>query len=112
MGLLDWLFVLFGLLVAFAGLWMRRRPGQVFAVVGASPMQAPKLLAQVSLLGACFLLMGCFFAVQMAADLAHQPWWIGSVGGLAVALVATGGSSYRSKAQRAQSSAAQALEAR
>jgi hypothetical protein len=34
------------------------------------------------------------------------------VGGLAVALVATGGSSYRSKAQRAQSSAAQALEAR
>ncbi len=99
-------------MVAFAGLWMRRRPGQVFALAGASPRQAPKLLAQVSLLGASFLLMGCFFAVQMAADLAHQPWWIGSVGGLAVALMATGASSYRSKAKRAQNSAAEVLEAR
>ncbi len=110
--LLDWLLVLFGALVALVGLWMRRKPGQVFALAGASPNQDVELLAQVRLLGGCFLLMGAFFAVQMAVDLAHQPWWIGTVGGVAVAMVVTGGSSRGKKPARPHNARPEAFPAR
>jgi hypothetical protein len=110
--LLDWLLVLFGALVALVGLWMRRKPGQVFALAGTSPNQAPAMLAQVRLLGACFLMMGSFFAVQMAVDLAHEPWWIGTLGGVAVALVVNGGSAYRKKPRPSESASPEAYQAR
>jgi len=48
----------------------------------------PGARIQIRLLGACFLFMGTFFALQMTTDLIHRPWWIGTLSGLVSAIAA------------------------
>ena len=69
MALLDWILVAFGAAVAVAGSWIQLHPERV--VPGRTgPRKSgleldPAALAQIRLLGACFLCMGAFFALQM-----------------------------------------------
>jgi hypothetical protein len=101
MALFDWIFVLFGAAVALCGSWVQLHPERV--VPPAQP-QSPdwqpdaEALLQIRLLGACFVFMGTFFALQMAIILTRLPWWIGALGGLVAAIVAV--ASVRSRVQR------------
>jgi hypothetical protein len=96
MALLDWIFVVLGAAIAFTGGWIQLYPERV--VPGHShPSQPgrrsdwqldPGARAQLRMLGASFLFMGTFFALQMTTDLARCPWWIGTLSGLAAAIAA------------------------
>lgn len=90
MAFLDWIFVIFGIAVALTGSWIQLHPQHIY------PRQAreqgwqldPSSLTQIRILGACFLFMGTFFALQMTIDLARLPWWTGTLGGLITAIAA------------------------
>lgn len=91
MALLDWIFVIFGVAIAFTGSWIQLHPERV--VPGQSEVRRssgwqldPAALSQIRLLGACFLFMGTFFALQMTIDLAELPWWIGTLSGMFTAI--------------------------
>jgi len=103
MALLDWIFVIFGAAVALAGGWIQLYPERVIpGHVGpghAGPGQSepgqspdwqlePGARAQIRMLGACFLFMGTFFALQMTTDLTRRPWWMGTLSGLVTAIAA------------------------
>ena len=93
MALLDWILVAFGVAVAVAGSWIQLHPERV--VPGRTGLRQnldwqlePAALAQIRLLGACFLCMGAFFTLQMAVDLMRLPWWTGTLSGIAAAFAA------------------------
>lgn len=98
MALLDWIFVIIGAAIALTGGWIQLYPERV--IPGQSepgqpaPGQRPDwqldpvARIQIRLLGACFLFMGTFFALQMTSDLIRRPWWIGSLSGLVAAIAA------------------------
>ncbi len=104
MALLDWIFVIFGAAVALTGAWIqlypeRIIPGLVQPGLGQLDRQhqsgqnpdwqlEPGARKQIRLLGACFLFMGTFFALQMTTDLTRRPWWIGTLSGLVSAIAA------------------------
>jgi uncharacterized membrane protein HdeD (DUF308 family) len=98
MALLDWIFVVFGAVLALTGGWIQLYPERVIPgqpQPGRSqPCQSPDWQldpgprAQIRLLGACFLFMGTFFALQMTIDLTRRPWWIGTLIGLVAAVAA------------------------
>ncbi len=91
---LDWIFVVFGAVLALTGGWIQLHPERV--VPGQpGPHQSgpdwqidPAARVQIRLLGACFLFMGAFFALQMTIDLVGRPWWTGSLSGLVTAIAA------------------------
>jgi uncharacterized membrane protein HdeD (DUF308 family) len=83
----EWILVLFGAVVAYAGSWIQLHPERMFPVLDDWHPEAAAL-AQVRLLGGCFVFMGAFFAMQMALILGGQPWWMGSLSGVAVAVMA------------------------
>jgi uncharacterized membrane protein HdeD (DUF308 family) len=83
----EWVLVLFGAVVAYAGSWIQLHPERMFPVREEWCPEAAAL-AQVRQLGGCFVFMGAFFAMQMALILAGQPWWMGSLSGVAVAVMA------------------------
>src|SRR5208337_5483035 len=83
---LDWILVAFGAAVALTGGWIQLRPEQIFPRPAQSWPLDPGALRQLRRLGACFLFMGAFFALQMTSDLTRLPWWSGTVGGLAVGI--------------------------
>jgi hypothetical protein len=93
MDYLDWIFVFFGTLVALAGCWIQLHPERI--IPGHSgPRQLPNKrlnpaeLTQIRLLGASFVFMGSFFAVQMTIDLIHCTWWKGTIIGTVTASLA------------------------
>jgi hypothetical protein len=96
MALLDWIFVIFGAAIALAGSWIQLHPERVVPSQ-SGPLQSsgwqldPAALFQIRLLGACFLFMGAFFALQMTIDLTGLPWWIGTLSGLVTAIAAVAG---------------------
>lgn len=79
---LDWMFVAFGAAVAFSGGWIQLRPERIFPHREQPWPLDQGALAQLRWLGACFVFMGVFFALQMTTDLTCLPWWSGTVGGL------------------------------
>jgi uncharacterized membrane protein HdeD (DUF308 family) len=89
MALLDWILVVFGAAVALAGSWIQLHPERVIPNQPPPDWQFdPGALSQIRLLGACFLCMGAFFALQMTIDLMRLPWWTGTLSGLATAITA------------------------
>jgi len=93
MPLLDWTLVVFGVAVALTGSWIQLHPEHVVPSHSGSRQESgqvedwpldPAALAQIRLLGACFLFMGAFFTMQMTIDLTRLPWWIGTLSGLAM----------------------------
>jgi uncharacterized BrkB/YihY/UPF0761 family membrane protein len=107
MALLDWILVAFGAAVALAGSWIQLHPERVVAT-RTGPRQNPDwqvdptALWQIRLLGACFLCMGAFFALQMTIDLMRLPWWTGTLGGLVAAVAAVAGTHARVRRQQAR----------
>jgi hypothetical protein len=85
---LDWMLVLFGVAVAFCGGRLQLHPERLFPRSAESGELDRGALAQLRLLGGCFLFMGSFFTLQMTADLCRLPWWSGALAGLAVAVAA------------------------
>jgi hypothetical protein len=116
MALFDWIFVAFGAAVALGGSWIQLHPERVIPRLSGSEQSAswqldPAALSQIRLLGACFVFMGTYFALQMTIILTHFPWWIGALGGLvtassAVALVRV---RIRSQQQQGRNSIQQTL---
>jgi hypothetical protein len=88
MALLDWTFVVFGLAVALVGSWIQLHPERIYPRRAEGWPLDPAALAQIRILGACFLFMGTFFAAQMTIDLARLPWWTGTLCGLVAASTA------------------------
>jgi hypothetical protein len=88
MELLDWMLVLFGVAVAFCGGRLQLHPERLFPRGAESGEPDRRALAQLRLLGGCFLFMGSFFTLQMTADLCRLPWWSGALAGLTVAVAA------------------------
>lgn len=95
MPLLDWTLVVFGVAVALTGSWIQLHPEHVVPSQSGSHQKSGRAedwpldaaaLAQIRLLGACFLFMGAFFTMQMTIDLARLPWWIGTLSGLAMGI--------------------------
>lgn len=93
MVLLDWILVVFGVAVAATGSWLQLHPERILpaqsrdAAWAESQMDA-RAMRQIRVLGSCFVFMGAFFAVQMTVDLTRLPWWTGTIGGFAAAIVA------------------------
>jgi hypothetical protein len=87
MALSEWALVFFGVAVAFGGSWIQLHPGRLLPTQG-NWRPDPAALAQVRLLGGAFVFMGMFFATQMAMILIQQPWWMGTLGGIATAVMA------------------------
>jgi hypothetical protein len=88
MALLDWTLVAFGAAIAVAGGWIQLHPQRLYPQQSRGWQPDPNALAQIRLLGGCFLFMGVFFALQMTADLARLPWWTGTLSGLAMSVLA------------------------
>lgn len=90
---LDWILVVFGAVVALAGGWIQLHPEDIvpgqpgLGQLSDCPLD-PAARAQLRRLGACFLFMGTFFALQMTIDLMRRPWWAGSVSGLVTSIAA------------------------
>lgn len=102
MALLDWILVVFGLAVAFAGSWIQLHPEHIYPSQARQPGWPldPGLLAQIRLLGGCVLFMGAFFVLQMTIDLTRLPWWMGTLSGLLIAIVAVALVSLRVRRQQ------------
>jgi hypothetical protein len=100
MALLDWIFVVFGLAVALAGSWIQLHPERIYPRQAEGWPLDPAALAQIRILGACFLFMGTFFAAQMTIDLARFPWWTGTLCGSVFAITAM--TLVRTRVQRQQ----------
>jgi uncharacterized membrane protein HdeD (DUF308 family) len=91
MALLDWILVVIGVVIGFAGSWIQLHPERVVPsqMRAGSTQNWPldsSALSQIRLLGGCFLFMGIFFALQMTIDLTQLPWWIGTISGLVMAI--------------------------
>ena len=84
---LDWVLVMFGVLLASAGAWIQLRPETIYPRLAAGEAMEERALELLRRLGGCFHGMGVFFTLQMAADLAHQPWWLGAALGVLVAVL-------------------------
>jgi len=85
---LDWILVAFGAAIALAGGWIQLHPEHIYPRPTDSwPLDAGAL-SQLRRLGASFLFMGVFFALQMTIDLTRLPWWRGTLGGLFAAIAA------------------------
>ncbi|MGD0479803.1 MAG: hypothetical protein ABSA42_06500 [Terracidiphilus sp.] len=82
----DWIFVAFGAAVALTGGWIQLHPEGILPGEDEDWQLETGGLTQIRRLGACFLFMGAFFAVQMSFDLTRRPWWSGTLSGLATAL--------------------------
>lgn len=87
MALSEWALVFFGVAVAFGGSWIQLHPERILPEQG-NWRPDPAALAQIRLLGGAFVFMGVFFATQMAMILIEQPWWIGTLSGIATAVMA------------------------
>jgi hypothetical protein len=85
---LDWIFVAFGAAVALTGGWIQLHPQRIFPRREQPWPLDSSALAQLRRLGACFVFMGVFFALQMTTDLTGLPWWSGTVGGLILSIAA------------------------
>jgi len=88
MALSDWTLVAFGAAIAVTGSWIQLHPERILPRPAEPWRLDSAALAQIRLLGACFLFMGVFFALQMTTDLKRLPWWSGTLGGLAAAIAA------------------------
>ena len=111
----EWIFVGLGAVVSLTGCWLELHPEGILPRQGEGWQWAPAALAQIRMLGACFLFMGVFFAVQMSFDLARRPWWIGTLSGLAMAIAAVvlvSAQSRRRRADKRSPLAEKALESR
>jgi hypothetical protein len=86
MALFDWILVVFGLAIAFAGYWIQLHPERISP--GRELEFDSSALAQIRRLGACFLFMGDFFTCQMTIDLIKLPWWMGTLSGFVTATFA------------------------
>ncbi|MDR3765342.1 MAG: hypothetical protein P4M01_14735 [Acidobacteriota bacterium] len=86
----EWFLVLAGTVIALSGAYLRRNPERLFPSHWAPD---PASLAPLRRLGAGFLFMGAFLALQMAVVLTHLPFWCGTLAGVAagVFLVRAGG---------------------
>lgn len=100
------MFVVFGTMIALTGGWIQLHPERVvpgqsgpghatecgadqLAACRIDPAQIdPAARVQIRVLGACFLFMGFFFALQMTVDLMGRPWWIGTLSGLVTSIAA------------------------
>jgi hypothetical protein len=100
MALLDWTLVVFGTAVALTGSWIQLNPHRLFPFEDGHWNVAPAAIAQVRRLGASFVFMGTFFALQMTIILSRQPWWTGTLSGLFAASAAV--ALLRSRARRKQ----------
>jgi hypothetical protein len=78
---IDWMLVVLGAAVTLPGGWIQINPERVFSVNHGDLRPDPASLAKVRRLGASFVFMGAFFALQMVVDLARLPWWAGTVSG-------------------------------
>lgn len=90
---LDWILVVFGVVLALTGGWIQLHPERVVPRQSGPGQLAnwqldPAARVQIRLLGACFLFMGAFFTLQMTIDLVRRPWWTGTLGGLITAIAA------------------------
>jgi hypothetical protein len=84
----GWLLVVVGAGVGFSGSWIQLNPERIFPPQSGNWRPDAASLAQVRLLGGCFVFMGAFFAGQMALILLDQPWWLGTLSGVATATIA------------------------
>ncbi len=101
MALSAWILVAFGAAIAFSGGWIQLHPQRILPRPAVHWRLDPGALAQIRLLGACFLFMGVFFAVQMTTDLKRLPWWTGTLSGLGAAIAAVALVDARVRRQRA-----------
>lgn len=83
----DWVLVAFGGVVSLTGGWIQLHPERVLPLPANRQLE-PAVLAPIRRLGACFLFMGVFFALQMSFDLTRRPWWGGTLSGLVTAVAA------------------------
>jgi predicted small secreted protein len=88
MASLDWILVAFGAVVAITGGWIQLQPERIYPRLDEAWPMDPKAVSQIRRLGASFLIMGAFFALQMTADLTQFPWWNGSLAGVTAAIAA------------------------
>ena len=98
MAYLDWIFVLFGGALALAGGWVQLHPERIVPAPSDAGQNASaphtdwqldrSARVKIRMLGAWFLFMGAFFALQMAFDLLGRPWWMGTLSGLMTAIAA------------------------
>jgi len=111
----DWIFVAFGAVVSLTGGWIQLHPESILPRQSEDWRWEPTALTQIRRLGACFLFMGAFFALQMGFDLARRPWWSGMLCGLVTAVAAValvGAQSRRQRILRQSPLPEKALEAR
>ena len=71
---LDWIFVAFGAAITLPEL-DTIHPQRIFPRREEPWPLDSGALAQLRQLGACFVFMGVFFALQMTTDLTGLPWW-------------------------------------
>jgi uncharacterized membrane protein HdeD (DUF308 family) len=86
MALLAWTPVAFGVGIALTGSWIQLHPERILPRPVERWRLDPAALAQIRLLGACFLFMGVFFALQMTTNLKRLPWWMGTLSGLGASI--------------------------
>ncbi len=98
----DWILVAFGAAIALVGGWIQLHPERILPRQAGRSRLDPAALAQIRLLGACFLFMGVFFALQMTTDLRRLPWWIGTLGGLGAAIAGVAAVNARVRRQQSQ----------
>jgi hypothetical protein len=100
----DWILVAFGAAIALSGGWIQLHPERILPRQAGRWRLDPTALAQIRLLGACFLFMGVFFSMQMTIDLKRLPWWIGTLSGLGSALAGVAAVDARRRRRVAQRS--------
>jgi hypothetical protein len=110
MAILDWTLVVFGAFVALSGSWIQRNPERIYPLQGGSWQLDPAAISQIRRLGGCFVFMGTFFTLQMTIDLIRQPWWMGTLSGLAAAVSAVVLVHTQVRRQRVRLLAVQAVE--
>jgi hypothetical protein len=106
----GWLLVVAGAGVGFSGGWIQLNPERIFPPQDGHWRPDAAALRQVRLLGGCFVVMGAFFAAQMALILLDQPWWLGTLSGVATATIAMALLNARTRRQRRPSSLGSALD--
>jgi hypothetical protein len=88
MSLFDWLLVVLGAAIALCGGWIQLNAQQLYPRQLATWGPDRAALAQIRRLGASILFMGIYFSMQMTVDLVRLPWWVGSLMGLPLAILA------------------------
>jgi hypothetical protein len=84
---MDWMLVVLGAAITLPGSWIQLNPERLFPMNDGSWRPDRASLMKVRRLGACFVFMGAFFALQMAINLTRLPWWAGTVSGLVAGIL-------------------------